>query len=120
MSLAPDQRIKKTREFREVLAKGRKVEGEHLQFYFYVKDQSANSRLGVSVRRSLGSAVARNRSKRLVKEAFRLHGSQLPPGADLIVAVAKNLAGMKLKEVEGIFLGMVVKSGLISKTWMKR
>lgn len=120
MSLVPDHRIKKAREFREVLAKGRKVEGEYLRFYFYAKEQSANGRLGVSVRRNLGSAVARNRSKRLVKEAFRLHGSQLPPGADLIVAVTKNLSGMKLKEVEGIFLGMVAKLGLICETRMKR
>ncbi len=115
LSLPPGQRIRKTREFREVLAKGRKVGGEHLQFFFYGKGASTNRRLGVSLRKSLGSAVVRNRSKRLVKEAFRLHESQLPPGTDLIVAVVRDLSGMKLREVEGIFSGMLAGLGPISK-----
>ena len=117
LSLAPGQRIRKTREFREVLAKGRKVGGEHLQFFFYGKDASTNRRLGVSLRKSLGSAVVRNRSKRLVKEAFRLLERQLPPGTDLIVAVVRDLSGMKLKEVEVIFSGMLARLGPASNTW---
>jgi ribonuclease P protein component len=120
LSLATGQRIRKTRELRQILEKGRKIDGEHLQFYFHGQDPSASSRLGVSLKRRLGSAVVRNRSKRLVKEAFHLHGSQLPPGTDLIVAVLKDLSGMKLKEVEGIFSGMLARMGPVSATWVKR
>jgi ribonuclease P protein component len=70
----------------------------------------------VSLRKSLGSAVIRNRSKRLVKEAFRLHERQLRPGTDLIVVVVRDLSGMKLQEVERIFSGMLAGLGPISKT----
>jgi ribonuclease P protein component len=42
-------------------------------------------RLGVSVSRRIGNAVARNRFKRLYREAFRLSRAELPRGFDLIV-----------------------------------
>lgn len=44
-------------------------------------------RLGLSVGRRVGNAVTRNRCKRLVREAFRLHKHELPAGTDLVVAV---------------------------------
>ncbi len=47
----------------------------------------AHSRLGLSVSRRVGTAVARNRIKRLLREAFRLSQHSLPPGIDLVVVV---------------------------------
>jgi ribonuclease P protein component len=46
-----------------------------------------HNRLGLSVPRRVGHAPARNRIKRLIREAFRLHQHDLPAGYDLIVAV---------------------------------
>lgn len=43
------------------------------------------TRLGISVGRAYGSAVQRNRMKRLTREAFRRVRHQLPAGLDLIV-----------------------------------
>lgn len=43
-----------------------------------------HARLGLAVGRRFGSAVQRNRAKRLLREAFRLIHRTLPPGLDLI------------------------------------
>ena len=37
--------------------------------------------------RKVGPAVARNRAKRLVREAFRLHPGVFPPGIDVVIIV---------------------------------
>jgi ribonuclease P protein component len=50
----------------------------------------AHPRLGLSVSRKVGKAVVRNRWKRLIREAFRLSKTQLPPGLDLVVRPQKG------------------------------
>ena len=42
-------------------------------------------RLGLSVSRKYGNAVARNRLRRLYREAFRLSKHELPEGLDLVL-----------------------------------
>jgi ribonuclease P protein component len=44
-------------------------------------------RLGMSVSRRVGTAPRRNRIKRLLREAFRLHRANWPTGLDLVVVV---------------------------------
>ncbi len=47
-------------------------------------------RLGISVSRAAGISVARNRMKRLLREAFRLGQGALPRGFDLVVVVSRK------------------------------
>jgi ribonuclease P protein component len=42
-------------------------------------------RIGMSVSRKVGSAVVRNRLRRLYREAFRLTRAEMPTGLDLIL-----------------------------------
>jgi ribonuclease P protein component len=50
------------------------------------------ARLGIMVSRRHGSAVARNRLKRLLREAFRLSRAELPAGVDLVCTVQPGVA----------------------------
>ncbi len=48
-------------------------------------DPVRRSRLGVGVSKQHGGAVRRNRIKRVLREAFRLTRSELPPGWDFMI-----------------------------------
>jgi len=79
-------RLCKPGDFRRVYANGRRLGNE-----FFTINAEANAleraRLGMSVAvRTLGSAVARNRVRRLIRESFRHHQARVPP-VDVIVGV---------------------------------
>ncbi len=56
------------------------------------------SRLGIAVPKRVGSAVARNRMKRLIREAFRLNRDSLPGSVDLLIIVRRSPDLMTLGE----------------------
>jgi ribonuclease P protein component len=64
------------------------------------------SRLGIAVPKRVGSAVARNRMKRLIREAFRLNRDSLPGSVDLLVIVRRPPDLMTLGEFSARILSL--------------
>ena len=62
-------------------------------------------RLGVVASRKVGPSVVRNRAKRLVREAFRLHPEVFPRGLDVVIIVRPGTHLLGLAEVTAEVVG---------------
>ena len=73
---------------------------------------SGPARTGLVVSRKVGGAVARNRAKRLLREALRLEGQDLPEGLDLVVVARPSVAGASYREIAGDIRELLNAAGL--------
>jgi ribonuclease P protein component len=93
-------RLRKRWEFLAVQGSGRRWRGRHLVIIAHRRDDDGPSRIGVTVSRKVGVAVVRNRIKRLIREAFRLHQWEFPRSLNLVVVAKREAAGAVLEEME--------------------
>ena len=73
-------------------------------------------RIGLSTSRKVGTAVRRNRIRRLLREAFRLMRHDLPRGYDLVVVVRPH-EPLTLADYQRLLSGAAVK---LHNAWRRR
>jgi len=69
-----------------------------------LRKDEGESRLGLAVGRKVGGAVVRNRWKRAIREAFRLHRHRLKEPYDMVVSVCREARPDRPEGVERAFL----------------
>lgn len=73
--------------------------------------QGTGPRLGLTVPRALGGAVARNRIKRRLREAFRLHRASFGPEWDIVLNPRRAALTAPFAEIEKAMRKVIEKCG---------
>ena len=101
-------RIRRNAEYQRVFARRCSVADDWLVVYA-ASNELPHPRLGMAVSKKLGTAVARNRWRRLLREAFRLSRARLPLGIDLVI-VPRQARKPELDEIMKSLAKLVVRA----------
>jgi len=91
-------RILKRKEFAELSESGRKIGNNHF-LAIVSKCEGENLRIGITVTRKAGNAVARNRIKRHVREFFRKNRHKLKKKRDINVIAHRRASELTSGEI---------------------
>ena len=96
-SYRPHERLRTKAEYERVLTRKCSARGKHLIAYG-CENEVGHPRLGRVVGKRWGNAVARNRYRRWLREAFRRTKSAMP-SIDIVVMIVQK-HGMNYKAIE--------------------
>ncbi len=95
----PEARLTKGAQFRSVFKSGMRLDGP-LFLLLATPNRLAASRMGLAVARRVGSAVKRNRAKRMLREGFRRNRGKILRPVDLVLVAKREIVACSCGEVE--------------------
>ena len=111
-----DERLHRKSDFKRVFKEGRRIGKSGLTMWVCPRDAAeapGKARLGLAIPKAYGNAVARNRLKRLIREAFRLNKAHLPPGIDMVFSARSSLAEPCYQTIEPLVLKLWTHAKLL-------
>jgi ribonuclease P protein component len=111
LGLPPSRRMPPA-AYKDTFAQNRSFPGRFLVLWMRTA-ADADRRLGVvTSRRSLHTAVMRNRARRLLRETFRLHRHCLRPDVDVLLVARTRIMQVKRQDVDVDFRAVCRKAGI--------
>ncbi|MFH0931357.1 MAG: ribonuclease P protein component [Candidatus Zixiibacteriota bacterium] len=99
-------RIKRKKEWEEVMRKGVRVFGQNL-ILLRLETQEENIKFGIGVSSGLKGAVKRNRVKRILREVIRKNKEKFFPGERVILIYRSKEKAIRYNEILTEFLDLV-------------
>ena len=71
------------------------------------------NRVGLTVSKKLGKAHIRNRTRRRLREIYRLNEEQFRPGWDIVVVARSKAVDAEFEKLKKSYLSLAKKAGLL-------
>jgi ribonuclease P protein component len=98
-------RLSKHADYQRVYQESRKQFSASMTYFFYLRSVGpapvCGPRIGLTAGRVLGNAVQRNRIKRRMREAVRLHLDQLKADVDVVLHPRKSVLDVEFSRLAG-------------------
>jgi ribonuclease P protein component len=105
-------RLRKSSDFEHVLKNGRSWVNRVLVLYAQ-PNQLGHNRYGFAASKRVGNAVARNRAKRLMREAVRLRAPQIRRGWDFVLIARHRTTTAHYDEVAAALARLLAQADLL-------
>lgn len=79
------------------------------------KNRISGNRLGITVSKKLGHAVVRNRTRRRLREVYRLNEERFAPGWDIVVVARNRAVNAPFPRLTDSFLSLARKAGILNE-----
>ena len=80
---------------------------------YALKNRTKNVRVGIKKKKKVGNAVQRNRSRRVIREAFRALAPRVRPGFDLVLVARGKTPYVKSTDVRRQLERQLQAAGLL-------
>ena len=104
--------LKSNSDFRRLYNRGKAVTDPALVVY-YSKNRAGICRIGITTSKKIGNAVERNRSRRLLKEAFRSVCPRVIPQYDIVIVARSKTKYVKSTRLAEIMLEIFNSQGML-------
>ena len=78
-------------------------------------NRSDKNRVGITVGKKLGGAVVRNRTRRRLREVYRLNEDKFQPGWDIVVVARSRAISAPFDQLTKSYLTAAGKAGILRK-----
>ena len=107
--------IKSNCDFRRTYGKGKSFQAPALVSYV-LKNRAGICRIGITTSKKIGNAVERNRSRRVIRAAYREIEEKINGNYDIVFVARSRTKYQKSTQIAQIMLSQLKEAGVIDET----
>ena len=107
--------LKENCDFRRLYGKGKSIQAPALVSYV-MKNRAGICRIGITTSKKIGNAVERNRSRRVIRAAYREIEDRINGNYDIVFVARSRTKYQKSTQLAHLMLSQLKEAGVVDET----